>query len=42
MPTDALPIVQYYHEDEPPGYVSRLTDSFARLNPGRDHILFNR
>lgn len=36
-----LPIVQYWDSPEPPDYVSELTGSFARLNPGRPHLLFN-
>jgi mannosyltransferase OCH1-like enzyme len=37
-----LPIVQYWDTLEPPDYIVELTSSFAKLNPDRPHILFNK
>jgi Glycosyltransferase sugar-binding region containing DXD motif len=36
-----LPIVQYWHEQDPPAQIAELMRSFARLNPDRPYLLFN-
>jgi mannosyltransferase OCH1-like enzyme len=38
----ARPIVQYWHEPEPPDYITRLLETFAEHNPDMDHLVFNK
>jgi hypothetical protein len=35
-------IVQYWHEADPPDYIVELLASFARQNPGMEHLVFDR
>jgi mannosyltransferase OCH1-like enzyme len=39
--TAQLPIVQYWHSPKPPDYIGERIATFARMNPGRPHIVFN-
>ena len=39
---DRLPIVQYWHAADPPGYIVELLETFPRLNPERPHLVFDR
>lgn len=36
-----LPIIQYWHEDEPPDFISELLGSFDEHNPGSEHLVFS-
>lgn len=38
----AGPLVQYWHEAEPPGDVAELVAGFGRLNPDLDHRVYDR
>jgi Glycosyltransferase sugar-binding region containing DXD motif len=35
------PIVQYWHEERPPEYISGLLETYHALNPDRPHLVFN-
>jgi Glycosyltransferase sugar-binding region containing DXD motif len=37
----ALPIVQYWHAEQPPDYIADLLQTFSDLNPDRRHRVFS-
>jgi hypothetical protein len=39
---DCLPIVQYWHDGEPPDYIVQLLESFRKQNPGMSHRVFDQ
>lgn len=39
--TDAVPLVQYWHDGKPPEEIAELLGSFRRHNPGMRHLVFD-
>ncbi len=41
-PQSKPPLIQYWHESQPPAYIAELLETFAAHNPEMEHMVFDR